>query len=151
MLSISRSKYTLSVQSVFLTLNAIGVLLATIYNASTPDLYPNNSHHKLGWLLTCIMGFQVFLGIVGTYAGDERKRERGGFIPISTEAMAEHQRFHTDTYRFSNDSGQGTEPNTESLRSQSISSTCEDNHLSQGVCVFSFGVYRSQVLIQSCR
>lgn len=52
--------------------------------------------------------------------------ERAAFIPISTHAMEEHRRIHNiggvQDYRFSNDSGQGTERNTESLRSHSTSS-----------------------------
>jgi len=47
MLSIARSRYTLVVQLAFLAVNALGVILVTIYNASTPDFYPNNAHHKL--------------------------------------------------------------------------------------------------------
>ena len=39
-----------------------------------------------------------------------------------------HDTRHTVTYRFSFDSGQGTEPNTESLRSQSISSHSSEDH-----------------------
>ncbi|CZR57527.1 related to YTP1 [Phialocephala subalpina] len=127
MISIARSRYTLPVQFLFLITNGIGVFLITIYNASTPDLYPNNAHHKLGWILTWIISAQVVLGIISAYTN---RNDDHGFMPISTEAMAEHQRRHdlrrAETYRFSNDSGQGTEPNTESLRSQSISSTHSD-------------------------
>lgn len=126
MISIARSRYTLAVQFLFLITNAIGIFLITIYNASTPDLYPNNAHHKLGWILTWVICAQAVLGVISAYA----KRNDEGFMPISTEAMAEHQRRdelrRAETYRFSNDSGQGTEPNTESLRSQSISSTHSD-------------------------
>jgi hypothetical protein len=129
MLSISRSRYSLPVQFLFLALNAVGVLLVTIYNASTPDLYPNNAHHKLGWILTWVVSAQIVMGVISAYTGQQdAKRER--FNPVSTEAMEQHQRMHNlrlgETYRFSNDSGQGTEPNTESLRSQSISSRGED-------------------------
>jgi hypothetical protein len=132
MLSISRSRYTLPVQFLFLALNAVGVLLVTIYNASTPDLYPNNAHHKLGWILTWVMSAQLVIGVISAYAGrkDSNRGEQTAFMPISADAMAQHQRMHSprlaEMYRFSNDSGQGTEPNTESLRSQSISSHGED-------------------------
>jgi hypothetical protein len=134
MLSIAHSRYTLTVQVAFLAVNGVAVLLATIYNASTPDLYPKNAHHRLGWILTWLVTAQAIMGVISPYAGKD-SRERGSFIPVSTEAMAEHLRIHdlrrAETYRFSNDSGQGTEPNTESLRSQSIASTgSEDRHLS---------------------
>ena len=128
LLSISRSRYTLPVQFAFLLVNATGILLATAYNASTPDLYPDNAHHKLGWLLTWVVSAQVMIGVISAYS----KQQERAYIPISSEAMAEHQRMEDlrfgEHYRFSNDSGQGTEPNTESLRSQSISSTGRDDY-----------------------
>lgn len=130
MLSIARSRYRLPNQLSFLAINALAIFLATIYNASTPDLYPNNAHHKLGWIATWVISAQVLLGIITLYAGKNEtghNEERGSFIPISAEVMAEHQRLHDtrreETYRFSSDSGQGTEPNTDSLRSHSIAST----------------------------
>jgi hypothetical protein len=133
MFSIAQSRYCLPVQFLFLALNAVGVLLAMIYNASTPDLYPNNAHHKIGWLSSWIVGAQIMMGVVSAYAKRHdagRHADRTGFIPVSTEAIAEHQRIHNsrfaEVYRFSNDSGQGTEPNTESLRSHSISSASEE-------------------------
>ena len=43
------------------------------------------------------------------------------FIPVSAEAMAEHESSFPKHFRFSDDSGQGTELNTESLRSHSPS------------------------------
>jgi hypothetical protein len=134
MLSISRSRYRFLVQFAFLATNAVGILLVVIYNASTPDLYPNNAHHKLGWVLTWIVGAQLLLGFISTYA--ERKpqnnhEERASFVPVSQEAIAEHQRIngtgYQDEYRFSRDSGHGTEPLTESLRSHSVSSVGSDH------------------------
>lgn len=131
MLSLSRSRYTLLVQLGFLAMNAGGVLLGVIYNAGTPDLYPNNAHHKLGWIVTSVVSAQVVVGLLARVAGRFRKREklalhseeRQGYIPVSTEAIAEHEsRFPGPFGRYSNDSGQGTEPRTESLRSHSLSS-----------------------------
>jgi hypothetical protein len=133
MLSLARSRYTLFVQFGFLAMNAGGVLLGVIYNASTPDLYPNNAHHKLGWIVTVVVGAQVVVGLLARVAGAlkrekvGRAEERQGFIPVSTEAMAEHEfRLDSGPYaRFSNDSGQRTELGTESLRSNSLSSGTE--------------------------
>lgn len=127
MFSISRSRYTSPVQFLFLATNTVGVLLVVVYNASTPDLYPNNAHHKIGWILTWVMSAQVLTGVISAC---KKRKDSGQYeqlrIPISTEAMEEHQRVHDlsqgEALRFSNDSGQGTEPNTESLRSQSVSS-----------------------------
>ncbi|KAJ0295689.1 hypothetical protein COL5a_011865 [Colletotrichum fioriniae] len=138
MLSIARSRYTLALQFVFVAVNALGVLLGTIYNASTPDLYPNNAHHKLGWLVTWALLAQVLIGLVGRVAGALRHNSREpsdnneyqSFIPVSTAAMAEHHRVNSSRYaseyRLSNDSGQGTEPCTESLRSHSRSSSSNE-------------------------
>lgn len=131
MLSISRSRFSLLAQVTFLALNTAGVFLATIYNAKTPDLYPNNAHHKLSWWLTWIVSAQVVMAVIRRYTRRKSREtlspleERESFIPISTAAMVEHQciqDLRSGNYRFSDDSGQGTEPNTESLRSQSISS-----------------------------
>ncbi|PNH27736.1 hypothetical protein VD0002_g10084 [Verticillium dahliae] len=65
MLSLARSRYTLASQSVFLAFNALGVLVGAIYNAATPDLYPNNAHHKAGWVFTWIALAQVCIGLFG--------------------------------------------------------------------------------------
>jgi hypothetical protein len=113
---------------VFLAVNGAGVLLVTLYNASTPDLYPNNAHHKIGWVLTWVTGAQVVIGVISAYT--KRKDDRGSFVPVSRENVERHQALNqAQIYRFSNDSGHGTEPNTESLRSQSISSNSSDDQL----------------------
>ncbi|KAK7909165.1 hypothetical protein PG985_015043 [Apiospora marii] len=133
MFSIARSRYTLLTQFVFLVTNALGVVLGISYNASTPDLYPNNAHHKIGWIATWMMCAQVLISLIGRVAGvmsreeQNNKEERQAFIPVSTRNMEEHLRgngtlYHHHKYSYSNDSGQGTEPGTESLRSDSLSS-----------------------------
>jgi hypothetical protein len=133
MFSIARSRYTLLAQLAFLAANAVGVLLSTIYNANTPDLYPNNAHHKLAWLVTWVVSAQAVVGLFARVAGAFNNTSRSGhkgqsgeyapFIPVSTEAMAEHESRFPKPYRQSTDSGHGTERNTESLRSQSLSSS----------------------------
>lgn len=128
MLSLARSRYTLAAQFLFTAVNAAGVLLAIIYDANTPDLYPNNAHHKLGWVVTWIAAAQLLISVLSRVAGalgrkgdrDSSAHERASFIPVSTEAIAEHESlFPLGHRRFSTDSGQGTEPKTESLRSPS--------------------------------
>ncbi|KAM7194584.1 integral membrane protein [Rhypophila sp. PSN 637] len=127
MLSLARSRHRITAQLVFLAVNGGGVVLGTIYNASTPDLYPNNAHHTLGWVVTWIVCSQVAIGLLSSIAGVFKRgscevrhaqtAERQSFIPISTEAIAEHESSYPKPHRFSDDSGQGTEVNTESLRS----------------------------------
>ena len=131
MLSLARSRHRFTAQLVFLAVNGGGVLLGTIYNASTPDLYPNNAHHKLGWVVTWTVCAQVVVGLLSSVAGVLKRGsgqaghmyddERRSFIPVSTEAIAEHESSFPKSHRFSNDSGQGTEVKTESLRSHSPS------------------------------
>lgn len=136
MFSLARSRYTLPTQFVFLATNALGVVFSMIYNANTPDLYPNNAHHKLGWLVTWVLCAQGVVSLLGRLAGAFSNKgsnnglgaaERLGFLPVSQAAMDEHRRLHSSCYspvsRDSNDSGQGTEPRTESLRSHSFSSS----------------------------
>ncbi|KAK4173440.1 hypothetical protein QBC36DRAFT_348759 [Triangularia setosa] len=129
MLSIARSRYTLFVQFGFLALNTGGMLLGIVYNANTPDLYPNNAHHKLGWIVTMTVASQVAIGVLARVAGMMKRGELGhtgehqGFIPVSTEAMQAHESAFSGPYRrFSHDSGQGTELGSETLRSHSTSS-----------------------------
>ncbi|KAI6715380.1 hypothetical protein JHW43_002122 [Diplocarpon mali] len=123
MFSIARSRFSLPIQFIFLAVNASGVFLAAVYNAKTPNLYPNNAHHKLGWALTWIMTAQVVMGIIRAYAGGRRQSP----TPVSTEAIAAHQQLHLlrpgQTYRLSNDSGHGTEPSSESFGRDSRAST----------------------------
>jgi hypothetical protein len=137
MLSIARSRLNLLVQFTFLLLNAFGLLFGAIYNKNTPDLYSNNAHHRIGWLLICITCAQTCMALLQAYTRKPEETlyvdEGAAFIPISTHVMEEHRRLHNigggQDYRFSNDSGQGTERNTESLRSHSTSSDEEvDEH-----------------------
>ena len=131
MLSLARSRYRLMAQFAFTAVNAVGVFVGIVYNANTPDLYPNNAHHKIGWIITWVVGAQITIsilasvaGVLGGKGGANRENrgasaERQGFIPVSTEAMAQHESQYPKNYRFSQDSGQGTEP--ESSRSHSLS------------------------------
>lgn len=77
-------------------------------------------HNPLGWALSVIMLLQCVIGAVQMYASvgvsekSASEEETQAFIPISVEAMVQHQAMHgrneRDQFRFSRDSGQGTEP-----------------------------------------
>ncbi|EXK44923.1 hypothetical protein FOMG_03563 [Fusarium oxysporum f. sp. melonis 26406] len=130
MFSLANSRFTLPAQFVFLATNALGVLIGVIYNAQTPDLYPNNAHHKIGWIVTWVVCAQVLVSAVGCIAGALKGKgktssnERHAFLPVATREAhySSHNGYHNDSpYRMSNDSGRGTEPNTPSLRSDSAS------------------------------
>lgn len=91
-----------------------------MHHAGAPDLYKGNMHSPLGWALSVIMLLQCVIGAAQMYApvGVSEKtaseEETQAFIPISVEAMVQHQAMHgrneRDQFRFSRDSGQGTEP-----------------------------------------
>ncbi|KAK4228184.1 integral membrane protein [Podospora fimiseda] len=123
MLSLVRSRYTLLLQFLFAGFNAAGLLLGVVYNASTQDLYPNNAHHKLGWVVSFTVGIQILIGMLGRVAGVFEKMKRGGYgyDLVSRENMVEHElKYYVgERRRFSNDSGQGTELESESSGSGS--------------------------------
>lgn len=138
MFSIARSRHTFASQLIFGAVNGAGLVLGAVYNDGTPDLYPGNAHHGLGWAVTAVACAQAAVGVLARLAGafGERKARtaaHGRPTPVSTEAMAAHQQWpapfarannkNSPYRRFSHDSGQGTEPNTESLRSPTFSSS----------------------------
>ncbi|KAH7122853.1 hypothetical protein EDB81DRAFT_765831 [Dactylonectria macrodidyma] len=133
MLSLARSRYTLALQFVFLATNAVGLFVGAIYNAQTPDLYPNNAHHNLGWVVTWIVVAQVLVSAIGWVAGAVARtmkhsdRSNQAFLSVSTNTSHENRyRMHenyraSDPYRLSGDSGQDAETTTESVRHSSAS------------------------------
>ncbi|KAL3480645.1 hypothetical protein BJX99DRAFT_219969 [Aspergillus californicus] len=129
MLSIGRSRLALLSNFVFLALNAAGLLVGIVYNSQTPDLYVNNAHHKIGWIATWVVSVQIILALIFAYAGRGEKgaaHEHAQFLPVSTEDMAESPTSFPagirHEYRWSGDSGQGTERNSASLHRPSSSS-----------------------------
>lgn len=93
MLSVTRSRLTSVVQLAFLGLNLIGLLLGTIYTGKSPDLYPNNSHHQIGWLSIWVVLAQTVM-ILSSFFRSRGKASRTT-IPISVEVMARHHQAHT--------------------------------------------------------
>jgi hypothetical protein len=113
MFSVSRSRLALPAQFLFLILNGLGVISGTIYNVKTPDLYENNAHHKIGWIATWIMTAQIVMGLIFVSGRYKKARvsssEHTAFLPVSVETMAQHNMRPYSDYRWSDDSGQGTE------------------------------------------
>ena len=118
MFSITRSRLALPVQVLFLALNGLGLLFGTIFNVGTPDLYENNAHHRIGWVATWVMTAQFVMGLLLLYARRSKKdaavaAECAAFLPVSVEAIVRHDQIHNtqadSVYRWSGDSGQGTE------------------------------------------
>ncbi|KAL8702977.1 MAG: hypothetical protein Q9201_003838 [Fulgogasparrea decipioides] len=118
MLSVARSRLALVTQIGFFSVNTLGLLVGTIYNTKTPDLYENNLHHKLGWTITWIVLAQIIVGLLrlftsGKVTDETDHEERLAFIPISTHHMTSYQQMRSDSvasmHRYSHDSGHGTE------------------------------------------
>ncbi|KAF2084557.1 hypothetical protein K490DRAFT_59523 [Saccharata proteae CBS 121410] len=135
MFSVARSRYTLPAQIVFLLANGVAVFVGTVYDARTPDLYPNNAHHKLAWALTWISLAWVLMGLVDLYSGRGKgasEDNRSASQPLSAAVMAQYQRLQmsqqSEHGRWSNDSGQGTERNSASLFSHSRSPSAESEN-----------------------
>ena len=101
MFSITRSRLTLPTQLVFLLVNALGLVLGKVYNDLTPNLYQNNAHHKLGWILTWVTLVQGAVRMLEAYTGrrknlDDPAKDLGeeeAFL-LSNEAMAQQLTSH---------------------------------------------------------
>ncbi|CAI7595125.1 unnamed protein product [Penicillium pancosmium] len=98
--------------------NALGLLFGIIYNSQTPDLYEYNAHHKIGWIVSCVMTVQIVLALIFVYNGrGESKRpqwrsfDRVAFLPVATD----EQQYHS-----SGESVQGAESSS-SIRSPPLS------------------------------
>lgn len=120
MLFLTGSRLHLPAQALFLLTTAVGVVFSTIYNNLTPDLYPNNSHHKMGWALVFILTIQAAMGILGAtvkkvtgplhpYGLGE---EHAGFMAVPADSPTDSNESHY--YRRSGDSGQGSSIHRES-------------------------------------
>lgn len=128
MLSVARSRFALPSQFLFLASQGLALFTAIIYDAKTPDLYPNNAHYKVRWVLFCISAVWVALGLVNLYADwTNRSKTR----PLSSALMAQYQRLQqaqqTPPNRMSYDSGQGTERNSGSLFGNSLSPSADSD------------------------
>lgn len=131
MLSIAHSRYVLPFQFAFLVINALALLIGVVYNHKTPELYENNAHSKTGWAITWIASAWVFMSLLQSYM---KHSHQDSFEGEDTQAlnaanMAQYQRVKEEDlespYRFSNDSGQGTERNSASLYGHSRSPSVE--------------------------
>jgi hypothetical protein len=142
MLSIARWRMALVSQFLFLAINAFALLLGLVYNHRTPELYENNAHSKIGWIITWIASAWAAMALADAYAS----RSKVGAVEsyagddLNAANMAQYQRVHgagaTSYPRWSNDSGQGTELNSASLygnsRSPSVESEQQERFLDVG-------------------
>ena len=132
MLSVVRSRLTVPVQLAFLGLNGVALLVGTIYNNKTPDLYENNSHHKLGWIVTWVVVAQSIMAVIKLYGGRagspaaDAQAQPFGATPVSVEAIAQHEQMqerdvHSHHTRHDGDS------DTPRTHSMSGTTDCEED------------------------
>lgn len=128
-LNVAKSRYAVPTQIVFHIVNTFGLVVGVIYNGKTPDLYVNNKHGSIGWVASLAAGAWMIMSLICLYArsfgGSGYKRRHSG-QPITSALMAQYRRVMSsspqeDERRWSGDSGQGTERNSESLYNHSRS------------------------------
>ncbi|TIA30926.1 hypothetical protein D6C78_09262 [Aureobasidium pullulans] len=100
-LSIARSRFTIPTQVAFLAVNGLGLFTSIIYDAKTPDLYPNNAHHKMGWAVTWIAVAWFLMTFVNLYmARAEKAKARHA---MTAKNIAQYDRLQD--HRWSAESG----------------------------------------------
>ncbi|KAG9948537.1 hypothetical protein KCU85_g4916, partial [Aureobasidium melanogenum] len=98
--SVARSRFTIPAQVAFLAVNGLGLFTSIIYDAKTPDLYPNNAHHKMGWAVTWIAAVWFLMTFVNLYmARSEKAKERHA---MTADNIAQYDRLQN--HRWSRDS-----------------------------------------------
>ena len=131
MLSVARYRFAIVIQLAFLGLHSVGLLLGTIYRSKTPDLYKNNSHAKVGWIVTWLVVAQCVIGLmkvtISLGSRETVQEEQTAYLPIFDDALMQQEQ--VQAYRYSNDSGHFTA--SESSCSQSISSLPDRNDQDQ--------------------
>ena len=133
-LSIAASRLALIVQLAFLGVHGAGLLLSAVYNGRVPNLYSNNAHHRLGWIVTWVMIVHFVMLLVKLVVKVGKLRDQGSFqeqSPLFPATVLYVEQDHhclgvesSDPYRFSGDSGHYTA--SEGSRSHSVSSS--DGH-----------------------
>lgn len=133
MLSLAQYRHKSLAQLSFLVSNAFGLLLGIIYNSNTPDLYPNNAHHKLGWMLTWLAAAHFIICQIDKVSRIMRRfvtpqdhsTQHQEFLPLTPEPIEEQSceaGLLRDMLSLSSDSGLGTALHTESSPSPSKAS-----------------------------
>ena len=98
----------------------MGIFTSVIYDAKTPDLYPNNAHHKIGWAVTWIAVAWTLLGLLNLVNQPKKTTSFAEAThPVSTQAMAQYEQMNgydaEDPYRWSRETGRETAHDTPTL------------------------------------
>jgi len=101
--SVARSRFTIPAQFAFLAVNGFGLFTSIIYNAKTPDFYPGNAHHKMGWAVSWIATVWFLMTFLNLYMVRYQKtKERHA---MTADNIAQYDRLQDQDQRWSRDSG----------------------------------------------
>ncbi|KAL9106604.1 MAG: hypothetical protein Q9227_008387 [Pyrenula ochraceoflavens] len=77
--------------------NGLGVTFGTIFNTRTPDLYENNAHHAIGWVVSWIMMVQAVIGMLVFHAKRSKQSNLSAAKALPEERAAFLSSPMTDT------------------------------------------------------
>ncbi|KAH8812536.1 hypothetical protein F5884DRAFT_312428 [Xylogone sp. PMI_703] len=124
MLHIAGSNLQYPLHIAFLGLHSVGMILSQAYQSKTPDLYPGNSHSKLGWVLTFLIWAQFIVGIVQSFSKrnkPDRGRDTGHELTpfLSSETQPDHRNQSSSPSELASYSSRSGHP-TEESRSETL-------------------------------
>ncbi|KAF8424058.1 integral membrane protein-like protein [Tirmania nivea] len=126
--NLSRSPLYYPTQLAFVGGNFLGVVCSMMYNVRTPDLYPNNVHHKLGLMIIGLLTIHTIMGMIwrrssgsARSVGSTKKLE-SSYTPLytSTDEEEELDDLVVSPPRVSGDSGLGAERSSSSEHSTEL-------------------------------
>ncbi|KAM3421958.1 putative membrane protein C3B8.06 [Cercospora zeina] len=116
-LSVARSRFHLPAQVLFHIVDGLGIFTGVVYNQSTPDLYVDNAHHPLGWVIVAMTIVWTLLSMYSAYGEHARKQSSSVQRPLTfaAQSMAHfdtHSAYNDESSRDSRDSGFGSRQNS---------------------------------------
>ncbi|KAK6536299.1 hypothetical protein TWF281_000540 [Arthrobotrys megalospora] len=122
MFAVAKSNLHIPVQFIFLAVNGFAIFLSIIYNAQTPDLYPANAHHRMGWVAVAILTVQTVVGVIFSVAksSDAPKKEEASSLMAAAAARYQRMESHDRQGSWNSDSAHGGSDHSPSSRSPSL-------------------------------
>ncbi|KAK6509302.1 hypothetical protein TWF481_004059 [Arthrobotrys musiformis] len=122
MFAVAKSNLHIPVQFAFLAINGFAIFLSILYNAQTPDLYPANAHHRMGWVAVAILTVQTAVGVIFSVAksSDAPKNEEASSLMAAATARYQRMESHDRQGSWNSDSAHGGSDHSPSSRSPSM-------------------------------
>ncbi|KAK6363071.1 hypothetical protein TWF730_000517 [Orbilia blumenaviensis] len=122
MFAVAKSNLHIPVQFVFLAINGFAIFLSILYNAQTPDLYPANAHHRMGWVAVAILTVQTAVGVIFSVAksSDAPNKEEASSLMAAATARYQRMESHDRQGSWNTDSAHGGSDHSPSSRSPSL-------------------------------